>query len=258
MNARRAAPLVALAACVAGAAPARADEVPPVVPYRPTVASPADVPPVGWPELEVGGLFQHHGDDVRRFSVPVNAKLALTPEVAVAVGGEAYVRRTGFDGERASGAGDLVLEAKRRFVVDDTLALAAEALVKLPTSSGAIGTGMTDWILNGIASKDLAGWRIDANLSAFRSGAIDEGEKHWGGGWDVAFSHPVGETLTAAAEVFGSARGGTKASSQALASLSWSVAPRFVLDVAVVTRLARSAPEWQVVCGATIGLPRLF
>lgn len=250
--------IAAALALAAGVPVARADDAPPVVPYRPTVASPADLPAPGWPELEVGGLFAHHGDDERRFSTPVNAKLSLTPEIGIAVGGEAWVRRTGYDGEHASGAGDLVLEAKRRFAVDDTLAYAAEAIVKLPTSSGTIGSGKTDLLLNGILSKDLEGWRIDANLAATRVGAIEEGEKHWGGAWDVAFSHPAGEALTAAAEVFGSARGGTKASSQALASLSWSVTPRFVVDVAVVGRLARNAPDWQVVCGATIGLPRLF
>lgn len=258
MTSRRLAACIAAAALAAGADDARADEAPPVVPYRPTVASPADLPPVGWPEIEVGGVYADRGDDRRRTSVPVNAKLALTPEIGVALGGEAYVRRTGYDGERATGMGDLVLEAKRRFAVDESLAFAAEGIVTLPTASRAIGNGKTDMLLNGIMSKDLAGWRIDANLSAVRVGAVEPGERHWGGGWDIAFSHPAGESLTAAAEVFGSARGGTRPTSQALASLSWSVAPRVVLDVAVVARIARDAPDWQVVGGATIGLPRLF
>jgi hypothetical protein len=260
MRPRRAALFMASFTLAMGAtaAPARADEIPPVVPFRPTVASPADLPPPGWPEIEIGALRTQGGDDARRISFPVLAKLALTPEFGVAAGAEAHVRRTGYDGERASGPGDLVLAAKRRFEIDDSLAYAIETIVTVPTARPTIGSGKPNLAINGIMSKDFDRLRVDVNLAALRISANDEGTKHWGAGWDVAVSHPIGEAFSASAEVFGSARGGTRASSQALVGMSYSVAPRFVVDVALVAGLARSAPDWQVTCGATIGLPRVF
>ena len=67
-----------------GMAPSRAqDGGPAVVPYRPSVATPAQLPAPGWPELEAGGAWAKGGDTARSFSSPVTFKLAWSDSWAI-------------------------------------------------------------------------------------------------------------------------------------------------------------------------------
>ncbi len=70
---------------------AQAQEGDPVLPYRPSVASPAQLPVPGQLEFEAGGLLSKT-DDTRRASLPYTFKLAFTPEWGVLLEGEGFVR----------------------------------------------------------------------------------------------------------------------------------------------------------------------
>ena len=81
--------LLALLAC---ASVAHADDSggPAVVPYRPSVSTPAQLSAPGYLELEAGGLRATGPDrGVARTTLPYTLKLAFTPDWGVRVGGDA-------------------------------------------------------------------------------------------------------------------------------------------------------------------------
>src|SRR6476659_6776018 len=145
---RRAAMLATLAALSASAH--AEEEAPTVVPYRPSVSTPAALSAPGWLEVESGFLHEHDGAGVRRDSVPVTLKLAFTPDWGVRIGADAWVQRRDEAGERATGSGDTAIIVKRRFAVDEESAFGLEGGGTLPSSRHGLGSGSgkPDWVLN--------------------------------------------------------------------------------------------------------------
>ena len=129
------------------------DDGPAVVPYRPSVASPADLPAPGWPELEAGVAWAKGGDTAKSFTSPVTFKLAWNESWAILIGTDAYDWQRA-DGSTAHSGGDTTLTLKYKLPVNDHLALGAEFGVALPTARPPIGSGGTDWGINTIASFD--------------------------------------------------------------------------------------------------------
>ena len=121
----RAAALLSIVAAFAAAA--AEDDGPSVVPYRPSVSTPAALSAPGWLEVESGFTHEHAGAGVRRDSVPVTLKLAFTPDWGVRIGADAWVQRRDESGERATGSGDTAIIVKRRFAVDDESAFGSKA-----------------------------------------------------------------------------------------------------------------------------------
>ena len=115
------------------------DEGPAVVPYRPSVASPADLPAPGWPELEAGVAWGKGGDAAKSFSSPVTFKLAWDESWAILVGTDAYDWQRALDGSTAHSGGDTTLTLKYKLPVNANLALGAEFGVGLPTARPPIG-----------------------------------------------------------------------------------------------------------------------
>src|SRR5262252_7277339 len=77
----------------AGAARADDPNDPQVVPYRPTVSTPAQLSAPGWLELEAGGLVANGpAASASRATLPYTLKLAFTPDWGVRIGGDAWVR----------------------------------------------------------------------------------------------------------------------------------------------------------------------
>jgi hypothetical protein len=96
--------------CFGGSAVARAqDDGPAVVPYRPSVATPADLPAPGWPELEAGYSWVKGGDTARSQSSPVTFKLAWNESWAILIGTDAYEWQRANDGSTAHSGGDTTL-----------------------------------------------------------------------------------------------------------------------------------------------------
>ena len=107
----------ALAALAMGqsahAADAPDDGGPAVVPYRPSVSTPAQLSAPGYLELEAGGLRATGPDSgTSRFTLPYTLKLAFTPDWGIRVGGDAWVRQAG-PGDSHSGSGDTAVVLKR-------------------------------------------------------------------------------------------------------------------------------------------------
>jgi hypothetical protein len=245
------------------------DNGPAVVPYRPSVASPADLPAPGWPELEAGISWAKGGDTAKSFSSPVTFKLAWSESWAILIGTDAYdwQRATGaglgagpgnFDGGTAHSGGDTTVTLKYKWPVNDHLALGAELGVALPTARPPIGSGGTDWGINTIASFDYPGVHVDVNVAGAHLGAVDAPQKPWQGGWAVAASHPLDERFGVTGELSGVVQRGTSAQTQGLAALNYNVSRALVLDVAVTAGLSRAAPDWQLMAGMTVRLGHWF
>jgi len=242
-----------------GGAVARAqDSGPAVVPYRPSVASPAELPAPGWPELEAGGTWAKGGDSARSFSSPVTFKLAWNESWAVLIGTDAYDWQRADDGSTARSGGDTALTLKYKLPVNEHLALGVELGVTLPTARPPIGTGSTDWGVNTIASFDYPGAHVDINVAGSHLGAVDSGQGPWQGGWAVAASHPLDEHFGVTGEVSGVVQRSTTAQTQGLVALNYNVSPALVLDVAVAAGLSRGAPDWQLMAGMTVRLGHWF
>ena len=252
--------LAALAVAFAiAAAAARAQEGgPPVVPYRPSVATPADLPAPGWPELEAGFQSAKGGDTARSQSVPVTFKLAWNESWAVLVGTDIYDWQRAYDGTAAHSGGDTSLTLKYRLPIDEHMALGAEFGTTLPTARPPIGTGKTDWDVNAIASFDYPGVHVDVNAAAEHVGFADAGQGDWQGVWAIAASHPLDEKFGVTGEVSGLAQRGTTAQTQGLVALNYNVSPALVLDVAAAAGMSRAAANWKLMAGMTVRLGHWF
>jgi len=234
------------------------DDGPAVVPYRPSVASPAELPAPGWPELEAGVAWAKGGDTAKSFSSPVTFKLAWNESWAILIGTDAYDWQRAFDGSTAHSGGDTTLTLKYKLPVNANLALGTELGVALPTARPPLGSGGTDWGINGIASFDYPGVHVDVNIAGAHLGAVDAGQGSWQGAWAIAASHPLDERFGVTGEVSGVVQRGTTAQTQGLAALNYNVSRALVLDVAVAVGLSRGAPDWQLMAGMTVRLGHWF
>ena len=234
------------------------DGGPAVVPYRPSVATPAELPAPGWPELEAGVAWAKGGDSARSFSSPVTFKLAWNESWAILIGADAYDWQRAYDGGAAHSGGDTTLTLKYKLPVNENLALGAEFGVKLPTARPPIGSGGTDWGINTIASFDYPGVHVDVNVAGAHLGAVDSGQGPWQGGWAIAASHPLDERFGVTGEVSGIVQRGTTAQAQGLVALNYNVSNALVLDVAAAAGFSRAAPNWQLMAGMTVRLGHWF
>lgn len=250
---------VTAVALAAGSAVAWAQENgPAVVPYRPSVATPAELPTPGWPELEAGMQWAKGGDTARSQSSPVTFKLAWNESWAILIGTDIYDWQRAYDGSTAQSGGDTTLTLKYKLPVNDSLAFGAEAGVALPTARPPIGSGRTDWGINTIASFDYPGIHVDVNAAGARLGAVEAGQGPWQGAWAIAISHPLNDQFGITGEVSGIVQRGTSAQSQGLAALNYNVSPALVLDIAAAVGLSRAAPDWQLMAGMTVRLGHWF
>ncbi len=226
-------------------ASALAGDSDPILPYRPSVSSPAQLPVAGQLELELGGLSHRSGagsgsGTSRRDSLPYQLKLAFSTEWGLLLGGEAQVAlREG--GTRSRGVGDTNLILKRAWLIDDATAFGMELGAKLPTARDTLGSGKADATLNAIYSKDLGPLHMDANLNVTRLGAVDPGTGRLQTGASASFSLPLAAQWGVTAEASGTRQRGTDSATQVLAALSYSPTKRLSFDIGIA-RAARPAP----------------
>ncbi len=225
---------------------------PAATPYRPTVSNPAALPAPGYLEFEFGALNARGGEARRRNSLPVLAKYAFTENFGLLLGGEPRVALAGHDGEKLRGAGDTTLQLKFRHELDKDSALGLEAGIKADTAKTGIGSGKTDYLLNGIYSREIGDYALDANLGYTRLGVADTGESRNGYSWAASLGRPINDTWGAALELSGVARSGTRPSSQVLAALTYNVSRQVVLDGGMAFGLSDNAPNLALFFGMTV------
>jgi hypothetical protein len=236
--------------------PALADDGPPVLPYRPTVSSPAQLPAPGQLELELGGLSVKTNEE-RRDSVPYQFKLAFTENWGLLLGGDAYVWRRDAD-DRISGFGDTSLTLKRAFLIDERTAFGLEFTSRMPSGKGNIGSAKADYMLNGIFSKDIGAFHLDTNINTTRIGAPDEGRGRTLSGASSSLSTNLNEKWGAVGELSGTHQSGTPNNALFLAALTYSVSKRMVIDFGLAKGLNKDSPDWAVFSGIVLPIANFW
>ena len=250
--------LIASLACAAAAAHAADDGGPAVVPYRPSVSTPAQLSAPGYLELEAGGLRATGPESgVARTTLPYTLKLAFTPDWGIRVGGDAWVRQSA-PGSSQSGGGDTAVVLKRRFAVDDATAWGLELGETFATARPAIGIGHAQTTVNAIFSSDFApAWHTDLNLNETHQGGAGPASA-WQTGWAAAFSRTLTDAWGAVGEFSGTHQAGAGNTAQFLAAASWNQSPAAVFDFGAARGLTDATPHWQVFAGVTVRLGKLF
>ncbi|WP_228896202.1 transporter [Pseudoduganella aquatica] len=228
-------------------------ELPPVLPYRPSVSSPAQLPAPGQLELELGGLASRDGG-ARRASLPYTLKLAFSPEWGVLLGGEAWVAQRDDGAPRLRGAGDTLFVVKRAWAMGEGSALGLELGAKMPTARDGIGSGRPDYSVNGILSRDFGSVHMDANLNLARLGGAEPGLGRVQTGASASFSVPLDERWGATAELAGTHRSGAPGTAQLLLAAAYSPHPRLTIDFGLARGITRAAPDWQFFSGIVLPL----
>lgn len=243
-------------ALAAQAAHAADDGGPAVVPYRPSVSTPAQLSAPGYLELEAGGL-RASDNGASRTSLPYTLKLAFTPDWGIRVGGEAWVRDRGF-GQSDSGVGDTAVVLKRRFAVSDATAWGLELGETFPTAKSSIGIGHAATTVNGIFSSDFASaWHTDINLNVTHLGGSGQ-PSPWQTGWAAAFSRTLTDSWGAVGELSGTHEASFGDTAQFLAAASWNQSRAAVFDFGFARGLNDATPRWQVFAGVTVRLGKVF
>ena len=252
--------IVLLTAACAGQSGAAepGDEPPSVTPYRPSVSTPAALSAPGWLELEIGGLHAHGLAQSRRDSLPYTLKLAFSEDWGVRIGGDGWVRQRDETGSRLSGGGDMNVVLKRRFGVDKTSAFGLEAGATIPTARTGLGSGKSDYSINGIYSADLDRYHTDLNIVATRVGQVDQGVSRNQLLWAASLSSALTERWGVVGELSGTQQHGTEHTAQVLAAASYNVSPSLALDAGLSRSIRSGAPTWSVFTGLTVLLARLF
>ena len=246
-----------LAAFAILALPARAAEVGEVEPYRPSIASPAQLSAPGQVELEFGGLHEKKGS-ARDDSLPYLLKLGLSKEWGVLVGGDAHVWSRDEEGGRVQGFGDTTLTLKRAFIVNESTAFGLELGARLPTARQPIGSGKTDFILNAIYSQDIGRVTMDANIATTRIGAPEEGTGRVETAVAAAFSMPLSANWNGIAELSGVRRSGVPATAQLLGAFEYSPNKKFSIDAGIARGLNKASQDWSFFTGFVVPLARLW
>jgi len=259
-NGRRRNGIAALcAAALAGSSQAAdAGEEPSVTPYRPSISTPAALSAPGWLELELGAQHTHGRRQSRRDSLPYTLKLAFSEDWGVRVGGDAWVRQRDEAGDRLSGGGDTSVVLKRRFGIDEKSAFGVEAGANLPTARAGLGSGKSDYSINGIYSVDLDRYHADLNLVATRLGQVDSGTSRHQVLWAGSLSTALTDRWGVVGELWGTRQRGAERTAEFLAAASYNVSRSMTLDAGVSRSIRSNVPTWSVFTGLTVLVGRVF
>ena len=225
--------------------------------YRPTTSNPATLPTPGQLELEFGGLHVKKGN-ARDDSLPYLFKLGFSAQWGILLGGDAFLRSRDEQGNRVHGFGDTTVTAKRAFVIDEATAYGLELSAKLPTAKKPLGSGKTDYTLNGILSQDIGKVHMDVNLGATRLGAPDTDTSRMQTALSSAFSMPLSPDWTGMAELSGIRHVGAPTTGKLLAAVSYSPGKRYAVDVGLARGLNNASQDWSLFTGLVIPVAKLW
>lgn len=230
-------------------------EEPAATPYRPTISNPAELPVPGYFEFEMGWL-RDTGKGEHHTAFPLLAKYAFSEDFGILLGSDFGIRQTNTAGEVGKGHGDTNLTLKFRHPLSDSSALGLELGGRFATSTPGLGNERNDYTINGIYSGNFGPFRGDINFGVTRLGTTTPDKGQDMAVWAFALSRAIDERWTVAAEVSDTARRGTRASGLLLGSVSYSVAPNLVFDVAYGKSFTRTAPFDHIIMFGLTWLPR--
>jgi hypothetical protein len=249
---------LALMATVLGVGPAiaeaQASQTPEAQPARPSLTNPAELTPVGYPQLETGILYARASpESPSRLSWTQTLKMSVTEWAQGILAGEPLVGSHGEVTRAGDGAGGVQICPVCSNAEGPHVAV---AYLRRFYESSASNLDVGGFLQSGtlLVSLDAFGLDIDAN------GVWNEQEEHGSrrtqSGQSIAVSRGVGDfqittELWRFQQPFRHAH-----AAGALAGASYSVRPNFVVDFAVTRGLTRTSTRWQVTAGFTYLVPR--
>ena len=228
---------------------------PEVTPYRPSVASSTVVSAPGHFELEGGVQKINYKNDSGQFNVPWLLKYGVNDRFGVSVGGDAFLSVDDGAGNKISGVGNSLVSVRLLHPLNDANILGIEATVTLPTAKDSLGSGKSDYIINGLYGVDMGNFHADLNLSYVRLG-IDDGDGQNFNGWAAAVSHPLGEKGGLTLEVSGVKYHSAPNTTQFLVAYAHTVSRRLAVDIGAARGLNDNPLKGSVFTGFTFLLDR--
>jgi hypothetical protein len=221
------------------------------VPNRPTVSTTAQPVQAGVLETEWGiDAAASHQDinGLMKFGVNKNFELRFANNPFTADSG-------------SHGFGDTAIGSKFRLTQDagHEPSMALMYMAKLPTAGDLLGSGKIDHSFALLVSKDLGKHHVDFNLIANLLGRPQ-------GGFDRAYlyafawSRLLHGRVGATAEISGETAPNdvVAGSAQLIASATYTVRPRLVLDFGMMGRITGDIPNAMFIAGFTYSIARLY
>jgi hypothetical protein len=221
------------------------------VPNRPTVSTPAQ-------PIQPGVLETEWGEDAAASQQDINGllKFGVTKNVELRVTNDPLLADSG-----THGVGDTSVGFKYRFAQESghRPSLALMYMAKLPTAGDVLGSAEVDHAFTFLVSKDLGQHHFDFNTALNLLGRPQ-------GGFDydslnaLAWSHPLRGKWGTTVELSGvtSPNALTCASAQILASATYTVRPRLVVDSGMAARITGDIPRATFIAGFTYSVARLY
>ncbi|HXC16458.1 MAG TPA: hypothetical protein VNV60_03350 [Holophagaceae bacterium] len=233
-----------------------------VNPNRPTFATPARTTQAGVLELEAGLQRSLFRDGSRSDFEPFLLKLGQDARFEWRLGWNGYLTQTAPDGSRAQGFSDPTFGFQWHPMDQDKLGFdgAVGVFHKFATANAAqgLGSGRADDTLILLASKDAGPIHVDVNLLHGWIGQPEGGRAGQTSGtvslsWQLSGSWGMGTEIYTVGPLPGLAR-----DTALLTYASYQLSPRVVFDAGFDRGLSDGAPRWNLFCGVTCGLGRLF
>src|SRR5436309_2097946 len=232
-------------------------------PNRPTVANPADITQYGVLELEYGwDQFWTEGDSHTK-SVGGLVKFGVLCDLELRWGTTSFLSQTDASGTHQS-FGDNWLGPQIRFYIQTKRVptLAFGYAVKIPSASteDGLGTGHVDHAFTLLASKDIARFHFDFNVTQFlvespNTSGFDKNQQ-----LNLACSHVIRHRLQFTGEFYSETRlnQATPGFASSLWALTYTVVPRLVIDGGFEAGLTSGGPDRHAFVGATYSIANLY
>jgi Putative MetA-pathway of phenol degradation len=231
-------------------------------PNRPTVADPADITQYGVLELEYGWDRVTPGGHVRQTFLGGLLKFGLLCDIELRWTTTSFLSQTDASSGTQRGIGDNWLGPQIRFYrqTKRVPSLAFSYAVKIPSATESLGSGRADHAFTFLASKDIAHFHFDFNVSQFligRSNTTGFDKKQQ---LNLAFSHTVLGNLSFTGEFYGDTRlnQATPSFVSSLWALTYVVTPRLVIDGGLEAGLSSGGPHRHAFVGMTYSIANLY
>lgn len=232
-------------------------------PNRPTVANPADITQYGVLELEYGWDRFWPGVGVQQASAGGLLKFGILCDVELRWNTTSFLSQTDASGRHRS-FGDNWLGPQVRVYrqTKRVPALAFSYAVKIPSASteDGLGSGQVDHAFTFLASKDIAKFHFDFNLTQFLIGRPSASGFDKNQQLNLAFSHEIHGGLQFTGEFYGDTalNRSTPGFASSLWALTYTVIPRLVIDGGFEAGLTSGGPHRHAFAGATWAIANLY
>jgi len=232
-------------------------------PNRPTVANPADITQYGVLELEYGWDRQWPEEGRQQASVGGLLKFGMLCDVELRWNTTSFLSQTDASGTHRS-FGDNWLGPQIRVYrqTKRVPTLAFGYAVKIPSASteDGLGTGNVDHAFTLLASKDIARFHFDFNVTQFLVGRPNTSGFDKNQQLNLAFSHVIRRRLQFTGEFYGETQlnQATPGFASSLWALTYTVVPRLVIDGGFEAGLTSGGPHRHAFVGATYSIGNLY